>query len=342
MKNKVIQRPITGVLPLLRFAMNRGVKKKSILEHTNLTEINFLDPKNEISLRQEMQMVRNLIAQFPEPETSWNLGQYYYARTHDILGNMMECAPTIGDIVSGWCDYCFLMHTYCRVVPEAVGKRFRLNILNKYSLPPELDTFLLERDVVVGISVWEERLTGVTQQLNLSLSFVHAPRTEIEKYNQFFPFPVSFNQSINFAEFDKSALSIPLPGSDPYRFELFRQQCQVEFSLRNEARFFLSDRVRLCLQVAKGQTSLSDIAKKLNMDERSMRYQLAKEGTQFRKIKKQFVFQQSLIFLRDPKLNIDEISHALGYSETAAFSRAFDRWMGISPSEYRNGITAAS
>jgi AraC-like DNA-binding protein len=149
---------------------------------------------------------------------------------------------------------------------------------------------------------------------------------------------VRFNQPANFVEARKDILNVPLPDADPHKFELFRQQCQAENSLRSQSRPFVTDSVKLHFQIGKGNVTFRDIARKLNMSERSLRDKLVNEGSSFRKIKNNYVFQQSLNLLSNPGLSIENIAEELGYSETCAFTRAFEKLAGMSPGRYRRKI----
>lgn len=328
------KRPITGVFPILRYAIDKGIDAKLIFEGTRLSESDLLDSQNDIILDQELTMIRNLIKHAPSPETPWELGRYFNTRAHGALGSMTATAPTVGDVISSMLDYAVLSHSFFRLIPETKGERFRV-YLTESRLPKDLLPFLIERDLIAGITTMENRLPGKKPEIILTVSFAYEPRTEIEKYKEIFIDNVRFNQPTTYFDIDRRTLSMPIPDGDHQAFELFRQQCQAEYSLRNENRFYMSDRVRLSLQRGKGQISVTEVAKQLNMSERSLRRQLAKEGVSFRKIRNQYIFQQSLNLLRDPKLHIEEISDALGYSETCAFTRAFQRWTGKSPGKYR-------
>ncbi len=136
-------------------------------------------------------------------------------------------------------------------------------------------------------------------------------------------------------ELNRASLSLPIPESNQQEFELFRQQCQAKYTLRNENRFFLTDQVRRCLQTGSYELRLTDVAKQLNIGERSVRRQLNNEGISFRELKNQYIFQQALNLLKNPDLRIEEISETLGYSETSAFTRAFLKWTGVPPGRYR-------
>ncbi len=328
------RRPITGIFPILRFAMDKGIKAQSIFAGTNLTESDLLDAQKDILHVQELTIIRNLIRHAPAPTIAWELGLYFDTRAHGVLGSMMASAPTVGDVVSCMIDYSMLSHSHFRLYPETLGKKIRVYLVESH-LPEDLLPFLVERDLITGISTMDARLPGKKNEITLAVSFTHAPRTDINKYQEVFINNVAFNQPATFFEIDQSSLSMTIPDGNPGAFELFRQQCQAEFRLRNESRFHYSDRVKLCLQTGRGKTNLVSVAQQLNMSERSLRRQLSKEGISFRKIRNQYIFQQSLNLLRDPKLQIEEISNILGYSETCAFSRSFQRWTGISPGRYR-------
>ena len=335
MKNHTnLKRLISGVFSIIRFALDRGIEKKDLFKGTGMQESSLLDAQNEIPLADELTIIRNLMSFLPEPELAWELARYLDIRANGAIGSMIATAPTIGDIVSCYIDYAVISHSYFRQYPETKGKILRVHLLES-QLPKDIVPFLVERDLVAGMTHLIYGVPEKKSQIISSVGFAHSPRTDIEKYQQVLGDNVKFNQPTNHYDIYQSSLNMPRPEGNLRLFELSRQQCQVEFSLRNENQFFLSDRVRLCLQTGKGRVSLNDVAGQLNMSERSLRRSLLKEGVSFRLIRNQYFFQQSLNLLRDPTLQIEEVAEALGYSETCAFTRAFQRWAGMSPGKFR-------
>jgi AraC-like DNA-binding protein len=71
------------------------------------------------------------------------------------------------------------------------------------------------------------------------------------------------------------------------------------------------------------------------MSTRALRRRLREEGTSFRILVRQVREQLARRYLREGSLTVDEVSRLLGYSEPAAFSRAFKSWTRRSPSAYR-------
>jgi AraC-like DNA-binding protein len=76
-------------------------------------------------------------------------------------------------------------------------------------------------------------------------------------------------------------------------------------------------------------------AKRLGMTERSLRRRLADEGTSFRAVHDDVQTQAAIQYLRDTELSVEAIAEALGFSDGASYRRAFRRWTGRSPGQYR-------
>ncbi|MDT8447217.1 MAG: AraC family transcriptional regulator ligand-binding domain-containing protein [bacterium] len=77
------------------------------------------------------------------------------------------------------------------------------------------------------------------------------------------------------------------------------------------------------------------VARRLGMSPRSLQRKLGEQGLQFRQMVEQARQQWAQIHLAQAQLNITEIAFLLGFSETSAFTRAFKRWTGLSPRDFR-------
>ena len=83
---------------------------------------------------------------------------------------------------------------------------------------------------------------------------------------------------------------------------------------------------KLCLEV--------DIARRLGMDRRSLNRHLSSQGTTFRKIYRQVLLEASQRLL-ETDASVSDVAKALGFSELSAFTRAFRRWSGETPSSWK-------
>ena len=91
-----------------------------------------------------------------------------------------------------------------------------------------------------------------------------------------------------------------------------------------------------------GNTSMDAIASKLGLGRQTLFRKLKAEGTTFEKVLDELRHQMALNYLGGKKVSVNETAYLVGFSEPAAFSRAFKRWTGTAPREFRDAkaITA--
>lgn len=88
-------------------------------------------------------------------------------------------------------------------------------------------------------------------------------------------------------------------------------------------------------QLARGKVKVEAIAAQLHMSRHTLYKRLKEENQTFAGLLEDVRREQALVYLRDRHRPLVEIAEQLGFSELSAFSRAFKRWMGVSPAEYR-------
>ena len=84
-----------------------------------------------------------------------------------------------------------------------------------------------------------------------------------------------------------------------------------------------------------GRVPLKDVARSLGMSERTLARQLSNEGLNFTEILQHLRRDLALRYLNDRKLHVSKIAWLLGFQEVSAFTHAFKRWTGKTPSEMR-------
>jgi AraC-like DNA-binding protein len=90
-------------------------------------------------------------------------------------------------------------------------------------------------------------------------------------------------------------------------------------------------------QLPEGEPSAEHIAKALHLSLRSLQRHLADEGCRFDTLLNESRENLALLHLRDPQCSLSEVSYLLGFADTSSFSRAFKRWTGMTPGQFRDG-----
>ena len=167
----------------------------------------------------------------------------------------------------------------------------------------------------------------------LEVTFAHAEPPDIGAFRRFFGVPLLFNAEESTVVVPAAALSLPVcsrddkerAGSGPRAVHLALQHPDIVARV-----------VRLLRpRVISGGVSLDEIAAFLSLHPWSLLRRLKARGTTFRRLLNETRYEVAGQLLRGTRLNITQIGVALGYADTAVFTRAFQRWSGASPSDWR-------
>lgn len=174
------------------------------------------------------------------------------------------------------------------------------------------------------------------------VTFVHADNGHLDQYIDYFRAPVKFSQDEDALYFDLETLQQELPaGNRELAYENDRVAERYLATLNPEQ---VQDKVReiLLTLLPSGDASQEAVAASLNRSVSSLQRQLKNEGATYRRIldDTREVLAQQLV--REQRYSLSQIAYLLGFSDQANFSRAFKRWTGTTPSDYRSSTAPES
>ncbi|NBB35153.1 AraC family transcriptional regulator ligand-binding domain-containing protein [Pseudomonas kielensis] len=166
----------------------------------------------------------------------------------------------------------------------------------------------------------------------------HAPVAEPGQYRRLIGLIPSFNAPCNGWMFETSLLDTTLHAADPALHRLIQQH------LDNIAQKAVQQLPELVQQLIRsfmpdGRATIEQIASHLNISTRTLQRQLEDEGTTFQDLLSSTRQAMASRYLLDSNISISQLADLLGYSDQSAFSRAFQRWHGQSPREWRKQQT---
>ena len=91
-----------------------------------------------------------------------------------------------------------------------------------------------------------------------------------------------------------------------------------------------------------GSPDIERVAATVGISVRTLQRRLHRSGTSYADVARAVRCDAALQMLRNRKQTIGEIARTLGYADHPHFTRAFQRWMGVSPREFRRRLTAES
>jgi AraC-like DNA-binding protein len=192
------------------------------------------------------------------------------------------------------------------------------------------ETFLI---LVHGLMCW---LAGRRVPLTLA-EFAHPRPPHAQEYIGMYSQRLRFEATRTAVHFDAVHLAAPVVQDEASLGKFLRTAPQsVILKYRNEDSW--TARVRRRLRGSIGSPEwprLEDLAEELRVTPTTLRRRLDAEGTSYQDVKDELRRDAAIHHLCGTRLSIAEIAGTLGFHETSAFHRAFKRWSGVQPGEYR-------
>lgn len=151
-----------------------------------------------------------------------------------------------------------------------------------------------------------------------------------------------FNQKHNVWIFPKEYLSQVILTADPMLAPLLRAQCKKDIDnlkLRSGWKVEIGQIIKKLLMDSQGEMlKVKQVAQLMNMSERSLQRYLATENTSFSALVDLTRKEHAHNLLENSSTSIETIAFSLGYADTSHFTRAFKRWMGVTPKYYQTQL----
>ena len=147
---------------------------------------------------------------------------------------------------------------------------------------------------------------------------------------------VQFDCDITRITFVRADIMEPLVTGDPALARVNDEQTQAyldSFLAQTTTREVVG---KIVEKLPDGPPSQQQIADALHVSNRTLQRKLKSEGTSFMDLLQDTRLQLARKYLRQPSRSVVETSYLLGFSEPSTFSRAFKRWTGMAPAEYRD------
>jgi AraC-like DNA-binding protein len=170
----------------------------------------------------------------------------------------------------------------------------------------------------------------------VSVEFEHRPFECPQVVESIFGSRVRFDRPHNRMVFDLKTLSRQAPGVTPGLYGLISQLGDRMLEEQRQAADIVEQTRRLlAARFRSGGTDLESIAAAFGISPRALQGRLKRAGTTFEAEVNAARKQMAESYLRDTGLSMTEIAMLVGFSELSAFTRAVQRWFGVSPKAYR-------
>jgi AraC-like DNA-binding protein len=315
------------VTPFLRLLRKNPAVAAELLE-----PLESLDPDERVPISTVHELLAGAIVLTGDEDIGLKAAREIVPGDYGALEYAARSAPTWGDAANATGRYMRLINDALRFSVTVEGERAVIQLDSVIPLPRAPADFQSAAFHISSQHFWESQ-----EELDYEVWFTHPEPQNRREYELTFPGAV-FRFGAPFSGFTAPAryLTTPVRSADPNLHALIRKHAEAMLAELPRAHS-LTERVRALLaeQLAQGTPSLGQIARQVSMSERTLARHLEDEGTTYKSLLEDLRRRLALRYVRRSELPFSEIAALLGFSQTAAFHRAFRRWTGRTPLDYR-------
>jgi AraC-like DNA-binding protein len=325
--------PVQLVATIAHELAQRGISAERLLEDTVLNEHDLLEPAKLLPYRTAQKILTRACELSPIPELGLTIGARQTPSSMGVLGYGINCCATVEDAMNMAVKYARVSSTL--LVSEWTPDNDKL--FWQVTPPVDLGEILpcvVEEEFSMLCRVYP-MLTGHSLKI-IEAHFQYPQPDYVSLYKSIFNCPLSFDANDNKLVLNGSILKQPILQANPLSVAAAERLC-ADFLKANPATDDLVMRVRQIILKQHNKFWDEDtIAQRLNITSRTLRNQLRRAGTNYQSVLDSIRKQISQDDLLHSALNIEEIAEHVGYSDARSFRRAFKKWTGQTPVEYRN------
>lgn len=321
-----------GVRLLLGSAEESGLDAAVLGRSAGITGADLENPDGRVLISKYWDLWKLIVAQNPDPGLGVRFGERGSPREVGIVGYAMLHSRNLAEALG-------FLEKYSRILAEAFElsletSRDRTRVVLKGH--PGLYTISQHVDYLLTFFLASLRDMTKAEIKPVEVTFPYPRPGEVDAHENFFKCPLRFESDSSSIVLSRADMERSIVAADEMLRAILGKQADVVLrSLRLEDSFQARLQRVLWDQLGSGAPTLEGVATGMGMSSRTLQRRLQREGTTFSDLLDSFRKKMATGLLKDRSLAVYEIAFLLGYSEPSTFFRAFRRWTGSSPLEYR-------
>jgi AraC-like DNA-binding protein len=310
-----------------------GIQPARLYASVNFDPSVLLDPDNRIPFAQLVALYEKAAELTGDHNFGLHLGQNINPTAFDVVGYCALNSPTLGAAFARVARYHSIWTD---------GALFTLETSNDTSaiVYSYADTSIKDhrQDAEMTLATVTTLCRNIASPdfAPTTVEFQHDAPRDTEEHIKLFRCPVEFRASSNKLTFPSSFLSLPIAKADASLCAVLDRHAE-ELLAKFPPRDSLVEQVRSIItnELRGGDPSLERVADELSLTPRTLQRKLQELGTSHNELLDHMHRQLAMRYLGEREMAICEVAYLLGFSESSSFHRAFKRWTGVTPKEYR-------
>ncbi|TCR61515.1 AraC family transcriptional regulator [Bosea sp. BK604] len=249
---------------------------------------------------------------------------------------LVASAETLGEALANEEEYSASLNEPVRV---GSGRTSGVSVELSYEgLDPHLDRHFSEFWITGTLRLCRDFTSR--ELVPTSATMIHLRVGKVPEMDRYFGREVIFGADRDLLEFGKDAGDLPLVTHDPHLHQLLRRLQSSESTMRAPEPESLQLRVEkaIAARLRYGTVTIDAIARDVGTSARTLTRKLAEERMSFSSILDGVRASLAVRYMRNGELTMSQLAWLLGYRESSTLVRAFKRWTGKRPTEFRREL----
>lgn len=331
-------RQYKGLPSLIAFAIRSGVRPDELLHAAGLNPASIGDPDVGIPHQAKLRLWDEASRLAGDPDFGLHLAEWVCLcpeEHFDVLAFAVRSCATLGDHYRRMERYVRLIHegTFLSLDVEGDVARLAHGLIDVAVAPRHPVECMLTLALLQGRRAVGEDFSP------REVRFAHPAPAQTHEQERLFRAPVHYSCPRSELVLNGLDLERPQHRAEPRLQAVLERQLEDLMAKLPEDRSF-PGRVKCHMtdHLLDGEPAVSVVAAKMRMSSRTLQRRLSDEGTSFAKLLADLRREMAMRHLQDPKRTINEVAFLIGFAEVPAFHRAFKRWTGITPAEYKRSM----
>lgn len=316
---------------LMELAVSKGAGQKVLAERSGIDPAELQDPDNRIPFAKYVALMRAGKELCRDPALALHYGEAFDFAELSIVGLIGRASETMADGFAQFNRYARLVLDDGLGIDRLVLTRSagQLWVVDTRQYPHDFPEFT---ETSFARMVCTSRRWFGEARFIKAVHFTHPAPAYRAEYDRVFQLPVVFESDKNALLTDDAWLTHRNPHASRYVFGILSAHAE-ELLKRLERSKSTRGRVESLLMpiLHTGKADMVTVANKLGVSRQTLFRKLKMEGVTFEKVLDELRHTMALHYLSGKKVSVNETAYLVGFSEPAAFSRAFKRWTGHSP-----------
>ena len=318
---------------LLNACARLGLDTAQILEAAKLNSATIEDPDARISVQQVEALWKKAYELSNDPNLALHAVEVLPFGAYRVIDFLASSAPTVGAALAKVSDYFPLINEVVRL-PFAVGDRHVTFAVEAPSHPSAITRPYAEYTLA---AVFLRTRIATNQPYRLMrVEFTHTRPADISEHERIFECPVRFGAETCQMVMARDAWDTPGMGDNSTLFSVLDTHAKMLLDqLPKPADLVGRVREAIEAELRGGNSSLESVARQLAMSPRTLQRRLRDHGVLFNDVQDAMRFRAAKSYLAKGDVAGTEVAYLLGFAEQSSFNRAFKRWSGQTPTDYR-------